>query len=223
MSVVTGIRKHPLAECERCPLVNARCAPTDGPENAEIAVVSRSPGYYDVKAKRPFSGPSGKVLDHLLGLYGVKREDIIVTNVVLCDSDKPPKAAIDACSARLQSETRGCTTIIAAGPEATNALIGNGTVGSYRGYRIERGDQTFVATNNPALVLRDDSAFPNLIRDFRLALDPLPEPTLPDVDWTNDVREGRRWLSLILKEQHKLLAVDIETKGLRGSASLVAI
>lgn len=216
-------RKHPEALCEECPLFTQKCAPTDGPENPKIAVVSRSPGYYDVKYKRPFSGPSGKVLDHLLGLYGVSREEVLVTNVVLCQADKPPKAAIDACNPRLQHELRGIDTIIVAGPEATNSLVGSGSVGSYRGYRIEREGQTFIVTNNPALVLRDDSSFPNLVRDFKLALDPLPPPELPDVEWTNDVKEGRRWLQRIYEADYPFLAVDIETKGLRGSASLVSV
>jgi uracil-DNA glycosylase family 4 len=216
-------RKHPDALCEQCPLIGAKCAPSDGPENAKIAVVSRSPGYYDVKDKRPFSGPSGKVLDHLLDLYGVKREEILVTNTVLCQTEKPPKAAIQACSHRLRQELRGIDTVICCGPEATNSIIGSGTVGSYRGYRINRDGRICVATNNPALVLRDDSSFPNLVRDFKLALDPTPTPELPQVDWTNDVKEGRRWLGIITKESIPFLSIDIETKGLRGSAPLVAL
>lgn len=218
-------RKHELAKCEECPLQSAKCAPSEIPPGARIAVVSRSPGYYDVKRKRPFAGPSGQVLDHLLGLYGVKREDVLTTNVVLCQTDKPPKEAVLACSARLEQELSDCDTVIAAGPEATNALIGSGTVASYRGYRISRNGVTFISTNNPALVLRDDSSFPNLVRDFKLALAPLPEPELPNVDWTNNIQEARRWLKALARdiEGTETLAVDIETRGLRATADLVAI
>src|SRR4051812_47838234 len=111
-------RKHPLANCEACPLVNKRHAPTSGPADAKVAIVSRSPGRYDVLAKRPFSSTSGDILDHLLGRYGVKREEILATNVVLCRSDDPPKEAINCCRPRLQSEIKTCTTVIAAGVEA---------------------------------------------------------------------------------------------------------
>ena len=39
-------RKHPLAECEKCPLANERHAPTCGDPDSSIAFVSRSPGKY---------------------------------------------------------------------------------------------------------------------------------------------------------------------------------
>jgi uracil-DNA glycosylase family 4 len=221
-------RKHPLAECETCPLIKARCAPTTGPADATVAVVSRSPGYYDARAKKPFSGPSGKILDHLLGLYGVKRDEILTTNVVLCEFDgTPPKEAIAACKPRLNSEIKDARTIIAAGAEAVGNLTRSKSLDGARGYAHERHSsvckQRVIATNNPAIVLRDDSAFPNLVRDFRLALAPLPVPRLPDVDWTNNIEEGRRWLRAIRKQNVSLLTFDIETLGLRPSAGLVAI
>lgn len=220
-------RKHPLAECERCPLAKRSFVGSDGPSDAKIAVVSRSPGYWDVKHGRPFGGPSGKVLEHLLGLYGVRREDVLVTNVVLCESEAPPKEAIDACHARLLSELMDKDTIIAAGSEAVTELTEEATVNSARGYvnRFSGGNSRtrVIATNNPALVIRDDSSFPNLVRDFRLALDPIPEPELPQVDWTNDVREGRRWLQIIANSKYPTLCADIETRGLRASAELVAL
>ncbi len=221
-------RKHPLAECETCPLIKARCAPTTGPADATVAVVSRSPGYYDARAKKPFSGPSGKILDHLLGLYGVKRDEILTTNVVLCEFDgTPPKEAVAACKPRLDSEIENARTVIAAGSESVTVLTGRKSLDGARGYTHERQRnghrQRIIATNNPAIVLRDDSTFPNLVRDFRLALAPLPQPRLPDVDWTNDIEEGRRWLKAIRKQNVNLLTFDIETLGLRPSAGLVAV
>jgi uracil-DNA glycosylase family 4 len=221
-------RKHPLAECERCPLAKKKCVPTNGPADASIAVVSRSPGKYDVRAKQPFGGPSGVVLDHLLNLYNVQRSEVLTTNVVLCESDEPPKEAISACRPRLISELSNARTIIAAGTEAIATLTKQTTINSARGYvnRLRDSPQSgvrVIAANNPALVLRDDSTFPNLVRDFRLALDPIPEPEYPEVDWTNNVKEGRRWLQILLEGQYPNLSTDIETKGLRASAELVCI
>src|SRR6266404_7184332 len=82
-------RKHPLAACELCPLAANKIARTCGPPNAKVAFVSRSPGRYDAITGIPFSNPRGSkaVLEHLLARYGVKRDDIITTNVVLCRSD----------------------------------------------------------------------------------------------------------------------------------------
>jgi uracil-DNA glycosylase family 4 len=223
-------RKHHLAVCEECPLYKERISPTAGPKDAKVAIVSRSPGYHDVRGKnpRPFNGPSGKIIEFLLGKYGHKREEVLTTNVVLCYHDgPPPKEAIRACKPRLDSEIDNCSTVIAAGSEPVAALTRRASLDGARGYEHERtvswGKQRVIATNNPVIVLRDDSTFPNLVRDFRLALAPLPPPTLPTVDWTNNVSEGRRWLQLIAKQQIDLLSVDIETKGLRSDAQLVAV
>lgn len=220
-------RKHPLATCEICPLQKARHAPTSGPANASVAVVSRSPGRYDVMAKRPFSSTSGDILDHLLGRYGVKREEILATNVVLCRTDDPPKEAIGCCRARLLSEIEGCSTVIAAGVEAVGAFVTSKSLNGTRGYvhkRYSNGrTQRVIATFNPAVVIRDDSTFNNLVKDFGLALAPKPEPKLPDIRWTNDINRGKAWIEGISKQNLNLLTIDIETKGLRADADIVAI
>src|SRR6266576_6299791 len=87
-------RKHPLAECEKCPLFDQPSAPTVGPLDAKLVVVSRSPGINEVKTHVPFSAPSGKVLNHLLEQNGVKRGDTLLTNVVLCLTQAPSTEAI---------------------------------------------------------------------------------------------------------------------------------
>ncbi len=42
----TEIKKHPLADCENCPLKDAHYAPSTGLDK-KVAFVSRSPGAYD--------------------------------------------------------------------------------------------------------------------------------------------------------------------------------
>lgn len=222
------MRKHPLAECEICPLAKERCAPTYGPKDAEIAIVSRSPGKKDVAAKKPFGGASGKVIDYLLQQNGLTRNEVLTTNIVLCYFDgAPPKEAVAACSARLNSEIENCKTVIAAGAEPVAALLKRKSLSGSRGYvhkRYSAGKtQRVVAANNPALVLRDDSSFPNLVRDFKLAINPLPPPTLPTVRWTNDITTATSWLQSLCDSSEAIVTVDIETKGLRADADIVAI
>jgi DNA polymerase I len=228
-------RKHPLAECETCPLVGEDYAPTCGPANAKIAVVSRSPAPKDVQKKRPFSGLSGNVLDHLLEQNGVKRDEVLVTNVVLCRTDAPPTEAIKACAPRLREELSKADTIIAAGAEAAKALTKATSLAGNRGFVHRRNagnrEQRVIVTNNPAIVLRDDSTFLNLVRDFKLAINPLPIPTLPEVRWTNDPTEAREWISYIHRRFERArsmaipltLSVDIESKGLDAKADIVSI
>lgn len=220
-------RVHPLAQCEVCPLYGRGVALSQGPTgvNAKAAIVSRSPGYHDVNAGRPFAGPSGDVLDFLLQQQGIKREEVLVTNVVLCSptEGKVPPKAIEACAPRLVEELQGVGNIVAAGAEAVNSLVGRGTIDHYRGYRIKRGHRTFVATNNPALVLRDDSTFPNLVKDFRRAFNPLPEPTMPKVELIEDATVAKRWFKE-MGQRTGFVGADIESRGgLTHKAHLVSL
>lgn len=210
-------RKHPLAECEKCPLQANRCAPTTGDMTSPVAFVSRSPGKHDVLQGRPFAGPSGKVLDYLLGMYDVKREKIITTNIVLCQSDNPPPDAIKACKPRLEEEIASAQLVIAGGTEATSALTKYRAVFSARPFIHHRTSSTgvkqrVIVTNNPALVLRNSDAFPDLVEDFRRAFNPPPPSVFPQVEIINDPIKGRdilrRWLDTTFT--NNIIASDLE-------------
>lgn len=220
--------KAPGANCSECPLQKKPCAFTQGPTGSEVILVSRSPGFHEAMSGKPFTGPGGKVLDHLLKMNGVNREDIRVTNVVLCapDAGVVPPEAIKACSGRLSQELSNANLVIAAGSEAVSTLIGRGSIDSYRGYRIDKNGKQFIATNNPALVLRDDSTFPNLVKDFKRAFNPIPEPTLPVVTLLREEKDCVAFLSSLQgsNDTNRELAVDIETRGgLTQFSSLVSI
>jgi uracil-DNA glycosylase family 4 len=212
--------KHPLADCNNCPLQEKACVPSQiPPQGAKVAFVSRSPGVYDTRTGIPFSNPRGSkaVLDHLLARYGHTRNDIIATNVVLCRSDDPPKEAIKACSARLESEIEDCDLIIAGGAEATAQLTRYRGVHRARGFSINRTswrsgkDQRVVVTNNPAMVIRNSDAYPDMVKDFKRAFDPPPKPIFPSVeiidDPTNIGNVLRRWLDTEFSDP---LASDLE-------------
>lgn len=215
-------RKHPLAVCEECPLNGRAFAATTGPPQARTAVVSRSPGYFEGLAGKSFSGPSGKVLDHLLQLHGTSRDDVLATNAVLCQSDGTEQyfaKAIACCKPRLEAEIADCDTVIAAGREAAWAVAGESNISANRGYVHERvsGNKTqrVVITNNPAVVLRDDRTFPELVRDFRLALDPLPIPKMPKVRWIDDVEQAYEIAEQVLNSLPAgdfIIASDLEVR-----------
>lgn len=228
------VRKHPLAKCEECPLAKEACAPTTGPADAKVAVVSRSPGFYEAQKGRPFSGPSGKILEYLLKLNGYNREDVLLTNVVLCNASEVPDAAIEACKPRLFSEIANAEIILACGSEAADVLAET-TVGAGRGYvqegPFDEGDdgagfsfrQKLVVTNNPAIVLRESSTYVDLVKDFKLALNPVEFKGFPKVRWTNDTKEAKIWLRQILEQKPTRLACDVESRGNAFDATVVSI
>jgi DNA polymerase-1 len=215
---------QPKAEhaiCDKCPLKNKSFAASTGPTDAKIAVVSRSPGHYEAIRGKSFSGPSGRILDHLLKIHGVDRKDVFATNAVLCQADGTEQGfglAVACCEPRLKAEIANADTIIAAGREAAYSVLGVSNVGQNRGYphfvQTNGKAQRVIVTNNPAVVLRDDATYPELVRDFRLAIAPLPTPKLPKVRFTENVVEAREWVEQILPTlvPGTLLASDLETR-----------
>jgi DNA polymerase-1 len=216
------MKKHPLANCEACPLRGEKMARDTGPEGAKIVVVSRSPGKAEVGMGKVFSGPSGKVLNHLLSENDIKREDVRVTNVVLCKTEKPPKEAIEACKPRLLAEIKNAETVVACGAEAVQLFTGMG-VHKARGYAHIEPGKRIIATFNPAAALHKPEIFPDLVKDFRLAFNPPSIPNLPTVRYTDDPREAREWIRSIRQSgiPHQV-GCDIESFGLDYRAPLAS-
>lgn len=227
--VGTTSRKHPAALCEECPLQSAQCVRTKYPKTlpAKAAIVSRSPGQAEVRAGEPMASQygSGKIVDHLLKMNGVTRDEVLLTNTVLCvapDTGVPPEA-IKACAPRLQQELEGIDNVIAAGSEAVGVLVGRGSIERYRGYRIESRNRTVVATNNPAILLHSPESYPDLKRDFQRAFNPLPPPTFPKIEVIEGVEDARRFVT-DRSTQTGLVAVDIESRGgLTHKATLISL
>lgn len=229
-ATASPVSKAPGALCHECPLKDAPCVKTKKPTQLPVrgAIVSRSPGKPEVMAGEPFASQygSGKILDFLFAMNGVKREQVLLTNVVLCvaPDGKIPPEAIKACAPRLDAELSGIDTVIAAGSEAVGLLIGRGALGRHRGYRHRVNGRTIVATNNPAIVLHDDSKFPDLKRDFQRAFNPLPPPTFPTIEVIEDVSDARDCLRYLREQNRGSIAADIESRGgLTHKASLISL
>lgn len=132
-------RKHPLANCEECPLFLEQGPVLGaGPEGAvRVAVVGEAPGFQEAMAGRPFVGPSGQVLNEVLRNNDIDRSDVFVTNAVACrppQNATPTQEAINACSPRMFAELyeHRAEYTIAAGAVAMKALGLKGTVGKLR-------------------------------------------------------------------------------------------
>jgi len=60
----------------------------EGSHSAKIMFIGEAPGRNEAKTGRPFCGAAGKILDQLLAIADIKREDVYVTNIV---KDRPPQ------------------------------------------------------------------------------------------------------------------------------------
>ena len=71
-------------------------------------LIGEAPGYHENQQGRPFVGQAGQFLDELLGVAGLKRSDVFITNVVKCrppGNRDPQPDEIAACSDYLSRQT----------------------------------------------------------------------------------------------------------------------
>ncbi|MCM8900683.1 uracil-DNA glycosylase [Caldicoprobacter algeriensis] len=54
----------------------------EGNPDAPLVLVGEAPGHQEVVQQRPFVGQAGENLNKFLGILGIKREDIYITNAV---------------------------------------------------------------------------------------------------------------------------------------------
>jgi uracil-DNA glycosylase len=80
-SIAEAIRGHlpcGFEPCETC----TNFVPGEGPAPAQVMIVGEAPGASEDKQGRPFVGRAGKLLDELLGVAGLQREEVFITNVL---------------------------------------------------------------------------------------------------------------------------------------------
>jgi uracil-DNA glycosylase len=73
-----------IYSCKKCRLWQGakHGVPGEGPVNAKVMFVGQNPGADEDELGRPFIGRAGKYLTKTLLEYGIKREDIFITNIV---------------------------------------------------------------------------------------------------------------------------------------------
>lgn len=95
--------------CQNCPLFKkaTRPVPGEGNADAEIMFIGEGPGFHEDQQGRPFVGQAGKLLDELLSLIKIKREEVFITNVVKHrppENREPLPEEIDACRCYLDGQ-----------------------------------------------------------------------------------------------------------------------
>jgi len=81
----------------------------EGPNNAAIIFVGQNPGAEENESGRPFVGRAGRYLTKTLAEYGIKREDVYITNIVKHISPKnrkPYPDEVSVCLPYLQEQIR---------------------------------------------------------------------------------------------------------------------
>jgi len=141
--------------CEHCPLRYKRKVLPDGPVPAKFAFIGEEPGRTEERKGRGFVGPSGRLLwDELGPACGFTRDDVWVTNTLLCRAEKVKLAngamlpkemvkemAANCCRQRLISELQVVDPVVVVplGNIALRTLtqITRAKIYGYRGSRLE--------------------------------------------------------------------------------------
>lgn len=163
------------SKCVGCTLHRERACVVFGEGNpdADIVIVGSSPGPAEDESGRPFVGRSGDYINSLLGALGVVREDIYITNVVMCmppDNRDPTKLERDTCRARLLEQIYLIDPmgLILMGSVAMKSLAGSrhksveASIKDLRLTEVEIPGRRFpikydaVITYHPAHILRND-------------------------------------------------------------------
>jgi DNA polymerase len=119
-------------DCDRCRLHESRTTIVFGEGNleADFMFIGEGPGDEEDQTGDPFIGNSGKLLNDLLEAVGIDREDVFITNMVMCrppSNRDPTKLERESCSPRLWEQIRVVDPrlIIPVGKVVMKALMGN--------------------------------------------------------------------------------------------------
>lgn len=167
--------KQECSLCERCGLGATRknLVFGTGNEHSDIVFVGEGPGEKEDLQGIPFVGPAGQLLDTMLKLIGLQREDVYICNIVKCrpplNRDPAPEER-EACSQWLQRQLDliDPKIIVCLGRISASSLISPSfKITKEHGQWYEIGGRKVIATFHPSALLRDVSKRPEAFADFR--------------------------------------------------------
>jgi len=153
-----------VIECTQCPLHETRINAVfgEGDINADILIIGEGPGANEDKLGRPFVGRAGKLLDEVLGNYGLSREQgVFIANIVKCrppNNRVPKKLEVNTCIPYLekQIELLNPKIILLLGLTAVKSFLGiEEQMKAIRGVEKSNNGRTVMATYHPAAILRN--------------------------------------------------------------------
>lgn len=155
------LRAEALA-CTACRLADGRTHVVfgDGNPQADVVFVGEAPGQREDELGLPFVGPSGKLLDRLLGEIGLQRSDVYIGNVVKCRPPKnrdPRPDEIEACKGYLREQLRliDPKVVVTLGNFSSKLLLNTETgITRLRGTAYQWWGRYLIPTFHPAAALR---------------------------------------------------------------------
>jgi len=163
-----------LGDCRRCKLAGGRhnIVFGDGNPHAELVFVGEGPGADEDEQGLPFVGRAGQLLNRMIQMIGMKREEVYICNVVKCrppGNRTPEKEEIETCSPFLfrQLEAIKPRLICCLGAPAVRTVLGiKEGITKIHGQFYDFAASKALATVHPAYVLRNPREEKILREDF---------------------------------------------------------
>lgn len=158
-----------VARCTACRLHEKATNPVPGAGSptAEIVIIGEAPGEQEDLQGLPFVGRSGKYLDYLLNLIGMKRDDVFIANVAKHrppDNRDPLPDEIEACKGFLdeQMQVLNPLLVVTLGRFSMARYFPDAKISKVHGQPKFEGGRAYYPLYHPAAALRN----PNLRWDM---------------------------------------------------------
>lgn len=143
-----------------------------GPRNADVMFIGEGPGEQEDLRGEPFVGPAGKLLDDMLSIIDLSRENCYIANIVKCRPPRnrdPLETEQEACVGYLRNQVALIRPkiIVCLGRIAATRLIDPGfRITREHGSWVQKGGIWMSATFHPSALLRDVSKRPEAFDDL---------------------------------------------------------
>lgn len=206
--------------CKSCLLhkgAKTVCVGGRGPLNAKVVLVGEAPGREEDIAGKPFVGKAGKLLTSILDHFGVKEEEVYITNAVRCkppENRQPSPLEIQACKKYLTHEIERIKPekIICLGSTALKSVHGSrDTLTKARTRTYQIWGSTVYVTYHPAAVFRNPYWLKLIYEDFANVFGPPKKIQLGTYEKVSPLQAQELFEEVA---QEGVVALDIETNGL---------
>ncbi len=143
-----------------------------GPRNADVMFVGEGPGEQEDLRGEPFVGPAGKLLDDMLSIIDLSRENCYIANIVKCrppGNRDPLETEQESCIGYLRNQVALIQPkiIVCLGRIAAQKLIDPSfRITRQHGTWVKRGNVWMGATYHPSALLRDLNKRPEAFDDL---------------------------------------------------------
>lgn len=161
--------------CQKCGLAETRTNVVfgEGARDAEVMFIGEGPGEQEDRTGRPFVGRAGQLLDDMLAMIDLKREKVLIGNMVKCrppQNRDPLNIEQEACIGYLRNQVALLKPkiIVCLGRIAAMKLIKEDfKITREHGQWIEKAGVWMMAMYHPSALLRDPRKRPESFEDLK--------------------------------------------------------